>query len=98
MSESACVTPSAMDQAQDTIAAPRPKFIAQNLETDVYWSMAYSRAAAEKQAEELQSSWAGLSWEVQRTEQSFPIPGLIHFGEVRAAGILRRAQKLLEVA
>ena len=66
------------------------RFIIVNKVSKVYAGIYYSRLFAEQDIEALQDKWLGLEWQVQESECGFPVPGLIHIGEVRAASILNR--------
>ena len=76
------------------------RFIIRNRESGIYCGMIPDREYAEKLLVEMREAWPGIEWEIEKTEHQFPVPGLIHIGEVRGRKILKRyqRQKLEQVA
>ena len=67
----------------------RSRFIVVNRESAIYRGMIYDRPFAEQAITQLREAWPGIDWEVEETHYQFPVPGLLHIGEVRAAKIMK---------
>jgi len=73
------------------------RYIIVNTETGIIDGLYLDRAFAEKSADKLRELWSGSHWDVEETLESFPIPGRVCLGHVRATGILKQFQcKLAE--
>ena len=66
------------------------RFIIVNRKSKVYDGIYFCRKLAIQQSAYVRACWPGLEWEVEESACGFPVPGLIHMGEVRAKGILKR--------
>ena len=68
----------------------RERFIIVNRASGIYGGMIYDRPFADMRLVDIQKAWPGVEWEIEETPEQFPVPGLIHIGEVRAAKFLKR--------
>ena len=65
-------------------------------EVGVYDGIYYSRCFADRSIDSVRSDWPGVDWAIEESEHGFPVPGLVHLGEEKAKGILKRYQRKAE--